>query len=67
MENNLSEILISGYEGMARAYATARDYESARAFVKKAREQLHASDLDDEDEKIYSEQIHETEELIGQQ
>jgi len=65
-ENNLSGTLISAFEGMARAYATAKDSESARDFIKKAREQLDkTTGLDDEDKKIYSEQIHETEELIG--
>ena len=46
-KNNLSERLISAYEGMARAYAVAKRYPSAREFVNKAREQLRVSSLDD--------------------
>jgi hypothetical protein len=42
-ENNLSGTLISAFEGMARAYATAKVFESARDFIQKAREQLDAS------------------------
>ncbi len=63
-KNNLSENLISAYEGMARAYAIAKDYRSARNYINKAREQLRVSTADDEDKKIYSAQIRETEELI---
>lgn len=66
-KDNLSEILHTGYEGMARAYAIAKDNQSARNYIKKAREQLDkATGLDDEDKKIYTDQIRETEELIGQ-
>jgi tetratricopeptide (TPR) repeat protein len=64
-KNKLSELLPSAYEGMARAYTVAKDYQSARNYVNKAREQLASSTgLDDEDKKIYSDQIRETEELI---
>ncbi|MGD0690620.1 MAG: hypothetical protein ABSA50_12760 [Candidatus Bathyarchaeia archaeon] len=50
---------------MARAHAIGRDYKSAREYVAKAREQLaRLTGLDKEDTKIYSDQIHESEELI---
>jgi len=66
-KSNLSGILHTGYEGMARAYAIGKDYESARNYIKKALEQLdNAVGLDDEDKRIYLDQIRETEELIGQ-
>ncbi len=65
-KNNLSEILCTGYEGIARAHAVAKDYASARDYIKKAREQLEKTTvMDDEDNKIYSDQIHDTEELIN--
>jgi tetratricopeptide (TPR) repeat protein len=64
-KNNLVESLCTGYEGMARAYAVAKDYESARSYITKAREQLAKLTLDEEDRKIYSDQIRETEELLG--
>ena len=62
-KNNLSERLVSAYEGMARAYAVAKDYPLAREFVRKARQQLRAVSLDD-DRKTYSDQIDETERMI---
>ena len=49
---------------MARAHVVAREYPLAREFVSKAREQLHVVSLDDEDRKIYSDQIDETERMI---
>jgi len=63
-KHNLSERLISAYEGMARAHAAATEYPLAREFVSKAREQLRIVSLDDEDRKIYSDQIDETERMI---
>ncbi len=66
-ENDLSDVLHTGFEAMARAYATAKDYQSARNYLKKAREQLDkALGLDVEDKKIYLDQIRETEKLIEQ-
>jgi tetratricopeptide (TPR) repeat protein len=65
-KNNLSQILPSAYEGLARAYAIIKDYESARNYIKKAREQLgKLVGLDEEDRRIYLGQILETEESIG--
>jgi tetratricopeptide (TPR) repeat protein len=64
-KNNLLDILCTGYEAMARAYAVAKDYDSARNYITKAREQLANSIVDDEDRKTYSDQIRETEEMIG--
>lgn len=63
-KNNLSERLISAYEGMARAYAVAEKYPSAKEFINKAREQLRNVTLDADDQKTYSDQIDETERLI---
>ena len=63
-KHNLSERLISAYEGMARAHAVATEYPLARDLVSKAREQLRAVSLDDENRKTYSDQIDETEWMI---
>jgi tetratricopeptide (TPR) repeat protein len=63
-KNNLSELLISAYEGMARAYAAAKKYTNAKEFINKARGQLLAVSLDPEDRKIYSDQIDETDRMI---
>ncbi len=64
LKNGLSEILCTGYEGMARANAIAKDHSSARNYIKKAREQLAGqTELDEEDRKTYSDQINETEAL----
>lgn len=62
-KNDLSEILHTAYEGIARAYAVANDHESAKEYLKKAREQLDKLTVDDEDRKGYLDQIRETEEL----
>jgi tetratricopeptide (TPR) repeat protein len=64
-KNDLADILHTGYEGMARAYAIAKDYPSAKDYITKAGAQLkRATGLDDEDKRIYSEQIRETEDMI---
>ena len=63
-KNSLSERLISAYEGMARAYAVAKKYSTAREFINKAREQLRNVSLDAEDQRTYSDQIDETERMI---
>jgi hypothetical protein len=65
-KDNLSEVIISAYEGIARAYAVAKDRQSAKNYINKAREQLARSTADDKDKKVYSEQIRETEELMDQ-
>jgi hypothetical protein len=62
--NNLSDILCTGYEAMARAYAVAKESQPARDYIKRAREQLAKSHVDDEDRKIYLDQIQETEQSI---
>jgi tetratricopeptide (TPR) repeat protein len=63
--NELPEILHTAYEGIARAYAVASDHESAKEYLKKAREQLDKLTIGDEDRKAYLDQIRETEELTG--
>ena len=51
---------------MARACAAAREFGAASDFLQRASEQLAAAKLDEEDRKIYSDQIQETEQLILQ-
>ncbi len=51
---------------MARAYAIEKDVQSARNYINKARQQLGAVTLDEEDRKIYSDQILETEQMIAE-
>ena len=64
-KNNLSDNLPSAYEGMARAYAVAKEKKSAMEYIKKAREALDkAKDMSTEDKKVYSSQIDETEALL---
>ena len=65
MRNNLSDLLPSAYEGMARANAVAQQPKLARDYIAKARKQLE-SIRDKEDEKIYADQINETESLLNQ-
>jgi hypothetical protein len=63
-KNGLSDILCTGYEAMARAYAVGKEFEAARDYVNRAREQLAKSNVDEEDRKIYLAQIRETEQLV---
>jgi cation transport regulator ChaB len=63
---NLSDILCTGYEAMARACAVAREFGAASDYLQRAREQLAESNLDEQDRKIYLDQIQETEQLIVQ-
>ena len=64
-KNALSDTIHTAYEGMARAHAIGGDYKSAREYVAKAREQLaRLTGLDEEDVRLYSDQILETEKLI---
>ncbi|OLD56306.1 hypothetical protein AUI46_01520 [archaeon 13_1_40CM_2_52_13] len=65
-KNNLSGLLGSSFEGMARAYAVAKEYGLAREFIDKARQQLRGPTVDEEDLKTYSDQINETERMIPQ-
>jgi len=64
-KNNLTDILSTGYEAMARAHAVGKEFEAAREYIKRAREQLKKSKLDDEDRKIYLGQIEDTAQLMA--
>ena len=63
INNNLSELLPSAYEGMARAYAVAQQPQLARDYIVKAHKELE-SIRDEEDKKVYAGQINETESLL---
>ena len=60
----LSDIKHVAYEGLARAYAVADDYDSAKRYATKARQELDKLAVDKEDRKVYLVQISETEKLI---
>ena len=62
-KNGLKDLMPSAYEGMARAHATAHDTNEARRYLELARKELQHIN-DEEDRKIYSQQIDETETLI---
>jgi tetratricopeptide (TPR) repeat protein len=63
-KNSLSEVLHTAYEAIARAYAVSKDYGRAKDYLNQAREQLAKLQLDEEERKIYSDQIRETEQMI---
>jgi hypothetical protein len=65
IKNNLADLLPSAYEGVARAYAIAQQPQLARDYIVKARKELE-SIRDEEDKKIYADQINETERLLEQ-
>ena len=62
--NNLSDLLVSAYEGMARALALSSNISQARDYLSMARKQM-GSITDKEDKKIFSDQIGETRELVA--
>ncbi len=63
-KNNLSEVLATAYEAVARAHAVAKNYTATERYLAKARKQLGSLSLDDEDREIYLDQIRETEKMI---
>ena len=63
-ENELSEILHTADEAMARAYAVANDSLSARRSLNRARRRLGKLRLSREERAVYVGQIRETEALI---
>ena len=62
-KNKLTDMLLSGYEGMARGYAVANQPQEAQRYLQNARKQLELV-KDEEDRKIYAQQIEETEALL---
>jgi len=64
-KNKLPGVVLTANEAMARAYATGKKNQLAREFLDKAKKSLRNISLDDEDRKIYSDQIRETELMIS--
>ncbi len=63
-KNALAEMLPTAYEAMARAFACGRKYKLAKEFVERAKKELQTVSLDEEDKRIYSSQIRDTEAMI---
>jgi len=61
---HLDGLVPSAMEGVARAYAVAKDRSNATRLIKMARAELGRLRLDTEDWKIFETQIRETEALI---
>jgi len=61
---NLTEILVPAYEGLARAHAVARERSLARKYLKLAQKLLRTLDLESEDKRIYLGQIEDTAKMI---
>jgi hypothetical protein len=62
---NLTDLIPSAMEGVARAYAAAGDGRNATKLLKMAREKLDKLSLDAEDRKIFQSQIRDTERLAS--
>ena len=62
-KNGLNDLLPSAYEGVSRAYAIGNDAVEARRYLQMARKQLELV-KDEEDRKVYNQQIDETEALL---
>lgn len=63
-KNRLDGIVHTANEAMARAYAVAGDYPAAKRHLALASRQLDGLTLEEEDRKVYSEQIRQTGLLI---
>ena len=62
--NNLTSIVHTANEAMARAYAVSLDFVRAEKYMRKARQQLDALKLGRDDRKVYLDQQRQTEKLI---
>ena len=63
LDNKIEDMYVSGYEGVARAYATLKDYSNASKFIEKAEEELKKV-TDKEDLEIFEPQIKDTKSMI---
>ena len=63
--NDLSDVLSTAYEGIARAHGLAGRTRFAREFLGQARAALDAAAVDGEDRKLFLRQIRDTESKIG--
>ncbi len=63
-KHDLSEVLCTAYEAIARAHAVARDPKTAREYLQGARQQLATLSIDREDRAVYLGQIRDTERLL---
>jgi len=65
--SNLSDVLATAHEAVARAHVVAKNFRAARSYLSRARKQLDSSNIDEKDRKIYLSQIRETEKMIPKQ
>ena len=64
-KNKLSDVYSNAHEAMARAYAASGNKKLAKDHLNTARRLLDTLGIDDEDRKIYLNQILETEKMIN--
>lgn len=62
--HGLSDLQCTASEAMARALAVGEDFASARVYLKRARDFLDASKVEDAERKVYRGQIRETARMI---
>lgn len=63
LDNKIEDLYVSGYEGLARAYAIIKDYKNAKKYISIAEEEL-SKVTDKEDIAIFEPQINDTKLLI---
>lgn len=63
-KDGLSDSMPSAYEGLARAYAVAKDVKRGEKALAKARRLLDTLSVDKEEREVYLGQIRETQRLI---
>jgi hypothetical protein len=66
-KDDLTGIIHTANEAMARAYAIAKDYSRAKTYLGRANQQLDELKLSKGDRNVYLEQLRQTELLIGRQ
>lgn len=64
-ENGIVEVIPSAYEGVARAFAAAKDSKRAEKYLAKARKKLRGLDIGKKERMVYAEQIDDTQRLIS--
>jgi tetratricopeptide (TPR) repeat protein len=62
-KNNIKSLLLSANEGIARAYAILKDFSQAKSYLDKAYKEYDTL-ADEEDKKIYIDQLEDTKSLI---
>ena len=62
-ENKIEDLITSGYEGMARAYAVLKDFDNAKKYIELAEKELEKV-TEKGDREVFEPQIKDTKSMI---